>query len=155
MQDLEFELVIHDERLKEERYKVGFDSTQNAGLDLRACIDERVIIYAGETALIPTGFAYQSGDTGLVGLIMPRSGKGHKEGLVIGNLTGVIDKDYQGQVFISAWNRNRNKSVTIEPMERIAQMLFAPVVHPKFTVVDGFTEDSERGAGGFGSTGKE
>ena len=123
----------------------------SAGLDMRAVIDEIVTVAPGETVLIPTGLAIHIGDPGLAAVLLPRSGLGHKHGLVLGNLTGLIDSDYQGQVFISCWNRG-SKSYEIQPGERIAQMLFVPVEQVQFNVVEDF-EDSERGAGGFGHSG--
>jgi len=123
----------------------------SAGLDMRAVIDEVITVEPGETALIPTGLAIHIGDPGLAAVLLPRSGLGHKHGLVLGNLTGLIDSDYQGQVFISCWNRG-SKSYEIQPGERIAQMLFVPVEQVQFNVVEDF-EDSERGAGGFGHSG--
>ncbi len=124
----------------------------SAGLDLRACVDLPVTLQAGETELIPTGIAIHIGDTGLAALLLPRSGLGHKHGIVLGNLVGLIDSDYQGQVYVSCWNRGQTE-FTIEPGERIAQMVFVPVVQAQLEVVDEF-ENTTRGAGGFGHSGR-
>jgi len=121
-------------------------------MDMRACIDEPFDIQPGETHLIPTGIAIHIGDPGLAAVLLPRSGLGHKHGIVLGNLTGLIDSDYQGQLFVSVWNRG-NDSFTINPGERIAQMVFVPVVQASFDIVEDFDE-SDRGAGGFGHTGR-
>ncbi len=123
-----------------------------AGVDLRACLDVALHLPPDAAALVPTGFALHIGAAGVVALIVPRSGLGHRHGLVLGNLTGVIDADYQGEIFVSCWNRGQ-APVRILPGERIAQMLFLPVVRPQFTVVGEFTT-SLRGAGGFGHTGR-
>ncbi len=123
----------------------------SAGLDMRACIDEAMTVSPGETVLVPTGLAIHIGDPGLAAVLLPRSGLGHKHGLVLGNLTGLIDSDYQGQVFISCWNRSQN-AYEVQPGERIAQMVFIPVEQVKFDVVDEF-DSSDRGEGGFGSSG--
>jgi dUTP pyrophosphatase len=124
----------------------------SAGLDLRACIGEAITLKAGESSLIPTGLAIHLDDPGLAAVIIPRSGLGHKHGIVLGNLVGLIDSDYQGQVFVSCWNRGREPFV-VNPLERIAQLVVVPVVQVELNVVDSF-EASARGAGGFGSTGK-
>lgn len=124
----------------------------SAGIDVRACIENPLEINPGETHLIPTGFAVHINNPGYAAILLPRSGLGHKHGIVLGNLTGLIDSDYQGQVFVSCWNRGQ-MAYTIQPGERIAQMVFIPVMRPEFIVVDEFGE-SERGQGGFGSTGK-
>jgi dUTP pyrophosphatase len=124
----------------------------SAGLDLRACLDAPVTLAPGDTQLIPTGLAIHLGDPGLAAVIIPRSGLGHKHGIVLGNLVGLIDSDYQGQLFVSCWNRGREAFV-IKPLERIAQLVVVPVVQVELNVVDSF-EESSRGAGGFGSTGK-
>lgn len=128
----------------------------SAGIDLRACIDDKLTIKPGESVLIPSGIAIHINDPHYAAFIFPRSGLGHKHGLVLGNLTGVIDSDYQGQIMISAWNRNQNLSdcVTINPLDRIAQLVFMPVLHPQFELVESF-EESVRGDGGFGSTDKK
>ena len=123
-----------------------------AGLDLRACVEVPLTLHPGETALVPSGLAIHLADPGLAAMILPRSGLGHKHGIVLGNLVGLIDSDYQGQIFVSVWNRGR-ASFTIQPMERIAQLVVVPVLQVGFNIVDSFDE-SERGAGGFGSTGK-
>lgn len=122
-----------------------------AGMDLRACLDEPVRVEPGESRLIPTGLAIHIEDPGLAAVVLPRSGLGHKHGIVLGNLVGLIDSDYQGQVYVSCWNRSKD-SFTIQPGERIAQMVFVPVVRAEFEVVDGFRE-SARGEGGFGHSG--
>ena len=123
-----------------------------AGLDLRACIDQPVELKPGATALIPSGIAIHLTDPGLAAIVLPRSGLGHKHGIVLGNLVGLIDSDYQGQIFVSLWNRG-GSAFTLNPMERIAQLVVVPVLQVKLNVVDDFAE-SARGAGGFGSTGK-
>jgi len=120
-------------------------------MDLRACMDEVVTITPGETRLIPTGFAMHMEDTGMAAVILPRSGLGHKHGIVLGNLVGLIDSDYQGQVFVSCWNRSE-KLFQIEPGARIAQLVFLPVVQVRWELVEDF-HTSDRGAGGFGHTG--
>ncbi|MDR7295085.1 dUTP pyrophosphatase [Pelomonas aquatica] len=124
----------------------------SAGLDLRACLDEAITLAPGQTTLIPTGLAIHIADPGLAALILPRSGLGHKHGIVLGNLVGLIDSDYQGQLMVSCWNRGQSE-FTIQPFERIAQLVIVPVVQAQFRRVDSF-DASERGAGGFGSTGK-
>ena len=124
----------------------------SAGLDLRACIDAPITIEAGQTVLIPTGLAIHIGDPSYAAMILPRSGMGHKNGIVLGNLVGLIDSDYQGQLMVSTWNRVQG-AFTLNPMERLAQLIIVPVLQVGFTVVEEFG-DSERGVGGFGSTGK-
>jgi dUTP pyrophosphatase len=124
----------------------------SAGLDLRACLDAPLVLEPGRTELIPTGLAMHIGDPGLAAIILPRSGLGHKHGIVLGNLVGLIDSDYQGPLMVSCWNRS-DTGFTIEPFERIAQLVIVPVVQAGFRVVDSF-EASARGEGGFGSTGK-
>jgi len=124
----------------------------SAGLDLRACLDEALILEPGHTTLIPTGLSIHIGDAGYCAMLLPRSGLGHKHGIVLGNLVGLIDSDYQGPLMVSCWNRG-NTAFTIEPMERIAQMVIVPVVQARFRRVESFAT-SERGEGGFGSTGK-
>ena len=124
----------------------------SAGLDLRACLGEPLTLEPGQTELIPTGIAIHLADPGLAAVILPRSGLGHKHGIVLGNLVGLIDSDYQGQIFVSTWNRS-NAAFVIKPMERLAQLVVVPVVQVELNVVDDF-ESSPRGAGGFGSTGK-
>lgn len=123
-----------------------------AGLDLRACLAEPALLRPGDTQLIPSGIAIHLADAGHAALILPRSGLGHKHGIVLGNLVGLIDSDYQGQIMVSCWNRGR-EAFEIQPMERIAQLVIVPVVQVQWSVVDEFAA-SERGAGGFGSTGK-
>jgi len=124
----------------------------SAGMDMRACIDNELIVEPGETVLIPSGMAIYIADNNLAAVLLPRSGLGHKHGLVLGNLTGLIDSDYQGQVFISCWNRSKNP-YTVKPGERIAQMVFIPVERVEFDVVDEF-EETDRGEGGFGHSGR-
>ncbi len=123
-----------------------------AGLDLRACVDEPIVLRPGETQLIPAGIAIHLENAGFAALILPRSGLGHKHGIVLGNLVGLIDSDYQGQIMVSCWNRGR-EAFTVQPLERIAQLVIVPVVQAELNVVDDFSA-SERGSGGFGSTGK-
>ena len=123
-----------------------------AGLDLRACIDAPVTLAPGDTQLVPSGIAIHLEDNGLAAMILPRSGLGHKHGIVLGNLVGLIDSDYQGQIFVSVWNRGRT-AFTLNPMERIAQLVVVPVLQVEFNVVAEF-DASHRGDGGFGSTGK-
>jgi dUTP pyrophosphatase len=125
----------------------------SAGLDLRACIDAPMTLKPGETNLVASGMAIHVGDPAYAALILPRSGLGHKHGIVLGNLVGLIDSDYQGQIFVSVWNRGQTE-FTIQPMERIAQLIIVPVAQVKFNIVSDFAE-SARGAGGFGSTGKK
>jgi dUTP pyrophosphatase len=124
----------------------------SAGLDLRACLDAPLTIEPGQTVLIPTGLAIHLGDPGYAAMILPRSGMGHKNGIVLGNLVGLIDSDYQGQLMVSTWNRGQN-AFTLQPMERLAQLVVVPVLQVGFNVVEEFGA-SERGEGGFGSTGK-
>ncbi|MDR0565234.1 MAG: dUTP diphosphatase [Azoarcus sp.] len=124
----------------------------SAGLDLRACLETPVTLQPGQTTLIPSGIAIHLADSGLAALVLPRSGLGHKHGIVLGNLVGLIDSDYQGQVMVSVWNRGK-EAFTLQPMERIAQLVIVPVVQATFDIVDEFIA-SERGEGGFGSTGK-
>ncbi len=124
----------------------------SAGMDLRACLEEELVIHPGETHLVPTGISIHIGDPSLAAVILPRSGLGHKHGIVLGNLVGLIDSDYQGQLFVSCWNRGEN-SFTIGVGERIAQLVLVPVVRAAFEVVDEFDE-SKRGEGGFGHSGR-
>jgi dUTP pyrophosphatase len=124
----------------------------SAGLDLRACLDKSLVLEPGQAALIPTGLAVHIGDPGLAAMLLPRSGLGHKHGIVLGNLVGLIDSDYQGPLMVSCWNRG-SAAYTVQPFERIAQMVIVPVVQARFERVDAFT-DSTRGSGGFGSTGQ-
>ena len=144
------DVKILDARLKDNL--PAYATPGSAGLDLRACLDAPVELPPGATTLVPTGMAIHLGDAGLAAMILPRSGLGHKHGIVLGNLVGLIDSDYQGQLFVSVWNRG-NTSFTIQPLERIAQLVIVPVVQVAFNIVDEFDE-SERGEGGFGSTGK-
>jgi dUTP pyrophosphatase len=123
-----------------------------AGLDLRACIDQPLTLAPGAAELVPSGIAIHLADAGLAAVVLPRSGLGHKHGIVLGNLVGLIDSDYQGQVMVSVWNRGQS-AFTVQPMERIAQLVVVPVVQVKLNVVEEFAQ-SRRGAGGFGSTGK-
>ena len=148
------DIKILDPRLSDAsgQYAPHYATAGAAGLDLRACIEVPVKLHPGETQLIPTGIAIHLADPGLAALILPRSGLGHKHGIVLGNLVGLIDSDYQGQLMVSAWNRS-DTPFTIEPMERIAQLVIVPVVQAQFNVVSDFPA-SERGAGGYGSTGK-
>ena len=134
-------------------YLPSYATSGSAGLDLRACIDEAIDIMPGETKLVPTGLAIHIADPGYAALILPRSGLGHKHGIVLGNLVGLIDSDYQGQLMVSTWNRG-TEPFTLNPMERLAQLVIVPVLQVGFNVVDEF-EESDRGAGGFGSTGKK
>ncbi|PRY03895.1 deoxyuridine 5'-triphosphate nucleotidohydrolase [Paraburkholderia sp. BL6665CI2N2] len=147
---MKLDLKILDARMRDQL--PAYATTGSAGLDLRACLDEPLTLKPGETALVPTGLAIHVGDSGYAALILPRSGLGHKHGIVLGNLVGLIDSDYQGQLMISTWNRGETTFV-LNPMERLAQLVIVPVVQAEFNIVDDF-ETSERGAGGFGSTGK-
>ncbi|HIF18016.1 MAG TPA: dUTP diphosphatase [Cycloclasticus sp.] len=146
------QLKLLDERLGKSIPLPEYATTGSAGLDLRACLDETLLLKPGETKLIPTGMAIHIADENLAAVILPRSGLGHKHGIVLGNLVGLIDSDYQGQLFVSCWNRG-NAEFTIEIGDRIAQMVFVPVVQVEFEPVDSF-DDSLRGEGGFGHTGK-
>lgn len=129
-------------------------TSKSAGYDVVACIDEPIVLKKDDPAtLIPLGFACYIANAGVVGLILPRSGLGHKQGLILGNTVGVIDADYQGQWMASAWNRGQQDEIVINPGDRIAQIVFMPVVHPSFLVVHEFASESARAAGGFGSTG--
>ena len=145
------ELKIMDSRIGDSIPLPHYATDGSAGLDMRACIDESVLVEPGCTELIPTGLAIHIGDASLAAVLLPRSGLGHKHGLVLGNLTGLIDSDYQGQVYISCWNRG-GKAYEIQPAERIAQMVFVQVEQVQFNVVEEF-DSSERGAGGFGHSG--
>lgn len=146
------ELKILDQRLGNDIPLPEYATHGSAGLDLRACLDQPVTVYPGETTLIPTGLAIHIAEQTLAAVLLPRSGLGHKHGIVLGNLVGLIDSDYQGQVFVSCWNRGK-EPFTIEIGERIAQMVFVPVVQAQFEIVDEFDESS-RGEGGFGHTGR-
>lgn len=145
------ELKIMDSRVGDSIPLPHYATDGSAGLDMRACIDAAIVVEPGVTELIPTGLAIHIGDPSLAAVLLPRSGLGHKHGLVLGNLTGLIDSDYQGQVYISCWNRSSN-AYEIQPGERIAQMVFVPVEQVQFSVVDEF-DSSDRGAGGFGHSG--
>jgi dUTP pyrophosphatase len=147
---LKVDLKVLDPRLR--AHMPAYASPGSAGLDLHACIEHVMTLQPGETELIPTGMAIHIGDPGYAAMILPRSGLGHKHGIVLGNLVGLIDSDYQGQLFISCWNRGRIPFM-LSPMERIAQLVIVPVLQAQFNVVEDF-EASERGEGGFGSTGK-
>jgi dUTP pyrophosphatase len=146
-------LRILDPRLGGEFPLPAYATPGSAGLDLRACLDGPLVLEPGHTELVPTGFAVHIDDPGLAAVLLPRSGLGHKHGIVLGNLVGLIDSDYQGQVFVSAWNRG-SEPFTMNPGDRIAQMVIVPVVHARFEVVDEFPA-SERGAGGFGHSGSQ
>ncbi len=145
------ELKILDPRVGNDIPLPHYATDGSAGLDMRACIDAPVVVEPGATELIPTGLAIHVGDPALAAVLLPRSGLGHKHGLVLGNLTGLIDSDYQGQVFISCWNRG-STAYTVDPGERIAQMVFVPVEQVRFEVVEDF-DTSARGDGGFGHSG--
>ena len=144
------DVKILDARLRDQL--PAYATSGSAGLDLRACIDAPIILKPGQTELIPSGIAIHLADPGLAAMVLPRSGMGHKHGIVLGNLVGLIDSDYQGQILVSLWNRGA-AAFTLNPMERIAQLIVIPVVQVGFNIVDEFAQ-STRGAGGFGSTGK-
>jgi dUTP pyrophosphatase len=144
------DVKILDPRMKDQL--PAYATPGSAGLDLRACIDAPLTIKPGETHLVPTGLAIHIADPGYAALILPRSGMGHKHGIVLGNLVGLIDSDYQGQLMVSTWNRGQAE-FTLNPMERLAQLVIVPVLQVGFNIVEEFSS-SERGAGGFGSTGK-
>jgi dUTP pyrophosphatase len=145
------DLKIIDERMR--ALLPAHATPGSAGLDLRACIDAPVTIEPGATVLIPTGLAIHIADPGYCAMILPRSGMGHKNGIVLGNLVGLIDSDYQGQLMISTWNRSQS-AFTLQPLDRLAQLVIVPVMQVAFNVVDEF-DASDRGAGGFGSTGQQ
>ncbi|MDX2410990.1 MAG: dUTP diphosphatase [Woeseiaceae bacterium] len=145
------ELKILDPRVGDSIPLPHYATDGSAGLDMRACIDAPLTVAPGETVLVPTGLAIHVADASLAAVLLPRSGLGHKHGLVLGNLTGLIDSDYQGQVYISCWNRS-SSSYEVQPAERIAQMVFVPVEQVQFKLVDEF-DNSDRGAGGFGHSG--
>ncbi len=145
-------LKILDHRIGQDLPLPEYATAGSAGMDLRACLDEALEIQPGETHLIPTGLAIHIGDPDLAAMILPRSGLGHKHGIVLGNLVGLIDSDYQGQLFVSCWNRG-NESFNIEVGERIAQLVFVPVVQAQFDIVTDF-DTSNRAEGGFGHTGR-
>jgi dUTP pyrophosphatase len=146
------QLKILDQRLGSEFPLPHYATDGSAGMDMRACLDAPLEMAPGDTHLIPTGMAIHVADAGLAAVLLPRSGLGHKHGIVLGNLVGLIDSDYQGQVFVSCWNRG-SETFVIEPGERIAQMVIVPVVHADFEIVEDFVV-SERGAGGFGHSGR-
>jgi dUTP pyrophosphatase len=146
------ELKILDRRIGTEYPLPEYATPGSAGLDLRALLDEPLTLLPGQTELIPTGLAIHIGDANLCATILPRSGMGHKNGIVLGNLVGLIDSDYQGQLMISTWNRGQN-AFTIQPGDRIAQLVFMPVVQAQFELVEEF-DTSERGEGGFGHSGR-
>jgi dUTP pyrophosphatase len=143
-------VTILDARLREQL--PSYATPGSAGLDLRACLTAPLTLEPGQTELVPSGMAIHLDDPGLAAIILPRSGLGHKHGIVLGNLVGLIDSDYQGQIFVSTWNRGKT-AFTLQPMERLAQLVIVPVVQVAFDAVDEFAASS-RGAGGFGSTGK-
>ena len=145
-------LKILDPRIGESIPLPAYATDGSAGMDLRACLEEALVIRPGETHLIPTGLAIHIGDPQLAAVILPRSGLGHKHGIVLGNLVGLIDSDYQGQLFVSCWNRG-NESFNIDVGERIAQLLFVPVIQAQFEIVTDF-DTSKRAEGGFGHTGR-
>jgi dUTP pyrophosphatase len=147
---MKLDIKILDARMRD--FLPAYATTGSAGLDLRACLDEAITLEPGQTTLVPTGLAIHIADPGFAAMILPRSGLGHKHGVVLGNLVGLIDSDYQGQLMISTWNRG-TVAFTLNPMERLAQMVIVPVVQARFNIVEDF-EESVRGAGGFGSTGK-
>jgi dUTP pyrophosphatase len=144
------DIMILDERIREQM--PAYATAGAAGLDLRACIDAALELHPGQSELVPTGIAIHIGDPNYAAMILPRSGLGHRHGIVLGNLVGLIDSDYQGQIFVSLWNRG-NSPFTLTPLERIAQMVIVPVAQVKFNIVNDFAS-SARGTGGFGSTGK-
>jgi len=148
------DVKVLDARLKDKTgdYVPHYATPGSAGIDLRACIDVAIKIHSGETILVPTGMAIHLADPGLAAMILPRSGLGHKHGIVLGNLVGLIDSDYQGELLVSTWNRG-HETFTINPLDRLAQLVVVPIVQVTFNVVDEFAS-SERGSGGFGSTGK-
>ncbi len=146
------QLKILDSRIGSEYELPDYATDGSAGIDMRACLDAPLEVRPGDTHLLSTGIAIHIGDPSVAAVLLPRSGLGHKHGIVLGNLVGLIDADYQGQVFVSCWNRGR-QSFTIQPGERIAQMVFVPIVRAHFEVVESFQE-STRGAGGFGHSGR-
>ena len=148
---MKIDVKIIDPRLQDNL--PAYATAGSAGLDLRACLNEPLTLAPNAWQLVPTGMAIHLADAGYAALILPRSGLGHKHGIVLGNLVGLIDSDYQGQLMVSAWNRSE-VAFTIEPMERIAQLVIVPVLQAEFNVVSDFTAPSERGEGGYGSTGK-
>ena len=149
---MKLDVKVMDERLLS--MLPNYATAGSAGLDLRACLDVALTLLPNAWQLVPTGMAIHLKDPNYAALILPRSGLGHKHGIVLGNLVGLIDSDYQGQLMVSAWNRS-DVAFTIEPMERIAQLVIVPVVQAQFNMVDEFAAVTERGAGGYGSTGKQ
>jgi len=147
------QVKILDKRIGQAFPMPTYATQGSAGMDLRACLDTGIQLAPGQTELIPTGMAIHIADPNLCAMILPRSGLGHKHGIVLGNLVGLIDSDYQGQLFVSCWNRGQT-TFTVEPGERIAQLVLVPVVQAEFEVVDSFS-DTDRGAGGFGSSGRQ
>ncbi|OEF29466.1 dUTP diphosphatase [Vibrio rumoiensis] len=147
------DLKILDPRIGQQFPLPAYATEGSAGLDLRACLDNSLTVEPGQTHLVPTGLAIHIGDPSLAATILPRSGLGHKHGIVLGNLVGLIDSDYQGQLMVSVWNRGQD-TFTIEPGDRIAQLVFVPVVQAEFNLVEDFHE-TERGEGGFGHSGKK
>ena len=147
---MQLDVKILDARMRDQLPQ--YATPGSAGLDLRACLDEPLVLEPNAWQLVPTGLAIYIHNPGYAGLILPRSGLGHKHGIVLGNLVGLIDSDYQGQLMVSAWNRSP-QAVTLQPMERLAQLVIVPVVQAQFNVVQEFPA-SERGEGGYGSTGK-
>jgi dUTP pyrophosphatase len=147
------QLKVLDDRVGRDFPLPDYATDGSAGIDLRACLDDAIELAPGDTYLVPTGIAIYMADPSLAAVLLPRSGLGHKHGLVLGNLVGLIDSDYQGQVFVSCWNRGSER-FTVEPGLRLAQMVFVPVVQARFEIVDEF-HASERGAGGFGHTGAD
>jgi len=148
---MQIDVKLLDPRLAQQ--PPAYATTGSAGLDLRACLKQSLTLAPGACQLVPTGMAIHLADPGYAALILPRSGLGHKHGIVLGNLVGLIDSDYQGQLMVSAWNRSE-QSFTIEPMERIAQLVIVPVLQASFNIVDDFGAETERGSGGYGSTGR-
>jgi len=149
---MDLDVKILDARMRDQLPQ--YATPGSAGLDLRACLDAPLILQPNAWQLVPTGIAIHLKDPGYAAMLLPRSGLGHKHGIVLGNLVGLIDSDYQGQLMVSCWNRS-DVAFTIEPMERIAQMVIVPVVQARFNVVEEFADVTARGAGGYGSTGKQ
>ena len=148
---MQIDVKILDPRLAQQ--PPAYATPGSAGLDLRACLEQPLVLAPGACELVPTGMAIHLADPGYAALILPRSGLGHKHGIVLGNLVGLIDSDYQGQLMVSAWNRGE-QPFTIAPMERIAQLVIVPVLQSRFNLVDDFGAATERGSGGYGSTGR-
>ena len=147
------DVKILDSRIGQQFPLPTYATAGSAGLDLRACLDEAIVLAPGETTLLPTGLAIHIADPSLAAVMLPRSGLGHKHGIVLGNLVGLIDSDYQGQLMVSIWNRGQT-TFTIEPGERVAQLVFVPVVQAEFNLVESF-EATDRGEGGFGHSGRQ